>query len=55
MSEPAKRGDVSRRLSIRLSPEARQAVEEISKLGGGKSVQEAIRRALGDQLFFLRG
>jgi hypothetical protein len=38
-------------ISIRLSPQARQAVEEIMNLAGLKTVQEAVRRAIGDELF----
>jgi len=37
------------RITIRLSPQARQAVEEIMKLGGFKTIQEAVRRAIGDE------
>lgn len=42
------------RLTIRLSPKAREAVNEIIKLGDYRSVQEAIRRAIGDELLLLR-
>jgi hypothetical protein len=40
-----------KRVSIRLSP---QAAEEIKKLGGFNTTGEAIRRAIGDELFLLR-
>jgi Arc/MetJ-type ribon-helix-helix transcriptional regulator len=39
------------RISIRLSEAARAAVEEIRKLGGFSTDQEAIRRAIGDERF----
>lgn len=39
------------RVSVRLSPAARRAVEEIMELGGFKTIQEAVRRAIGDELF----
>jgi hypothetical protein len=42
------------RITIRLSPQARQAVEEVMKLGGFKTIQEAVRRAIGDELFLLQ-
>jgi predicted transcriptional regulator len=42
------------RLSIRLSPAAKEAVEEIQRLGGFKSPQEAIRRAIADERFLQR-
>lgn len=42
------------RVSIRLSPQARDAVEEIQRLGDYKSMQEAIRRAISDELFLLQ-
>ena len=41
----------SDRLTIRLSPAAKEAVEEIQRLGGFKTPQEAIRRAIGDERF----
>jgi hypothetical protein len=43
-----------KRVSIRLSPQAAEAVEEIKKLGGFNTTGEAIRRAIGDELFLLR-
>lgn len=42
------------RLSLRLSPEARAAVEQIMKLGNMDSMQEAIRRAIGEELFLMQ-
>lgn len=42
------------RLTIRLSPAAMEAVEQIQKLGGFKSPQEAIRRAIADERFLQR-
>ena len=44
----------SERISIRLSPEARRAVEEIMKLGNFHTIQEAVRRAIADELFLQR-
>ncbi|MGC2415636.1 MAG: ribbon-helix-helix protein, CopG family [Stellaceae bacterium] len=44
----------SDRLTIRLSPAAKEAVEEIQKLGGFKTPQEAIRRAIADERFLLQ-
>lgn len=42
------------RLTIRLSPAAMEAVEQIQKLGGFNSPQEAIRRAIADERFLQR-
>jgi predicted transcriptional regulator len=42
------------RLTIRLSPAAKEAVDEIQKLGGFKTPQEAIRRAIADERFLQR-
>jgi hypothetical protein len=42
------------RISVRLSPAARQAVEQIQALGGFPTIQEAVRRAIGDELFLLQ-
>jgi predicted transcriptional regulator len=44
----------SDRLTIRLSPEAKEAVEEIMKLGKFRTPQEAIRRAIADERFIQR-
>ena len=41
------------RLSLRLSPEARAAVEKIMQLGNMDTMQEAIRRAIGEELFLM--
>lgn len=46
--------NTSDRLTIRLSPAAMEAVEEIQKLGGFKTPQEAIRRAIADERFLQR-
>jgi hypothetical protein len=42
------------RISIRLSPQARQAVEEIMRLSNFETIQDAVRRAIGDELFLLK-
>ena len=42
------------KLTIRLSPAAREALDEIMKLGDYRTIQEAIRRAIGDERFLLR-
>jgi hypothetical protein len=42
------------RLSLRLSPEARKTLEEISTLRGGASYAEVVRRALGTELFLIK-
>jgi hypothetical protein len=39
------------RISIRLSPQARHALEEIMMLGGLRTLQDAVRRAISDELF----
>jgi hypothetical protein len=39
------------RVTLRLSSKAQAAVEEIKKLGGFKTTQEAVRRAISDELF----
>ena len=44
----------SDRLTIRLSPAAKEAVEEIMKLGKFATPQEAIRRAIADERFIQR-
>ncbi len=44
----------SDRLTIRLSPKAKEAVEEIMKLGNFSTPQEAIRRAIADERFLQR-
>ena len=49
ISEPGKAEDT--RVSIRLSPSAKTAIEEIMKLGHFKTIQEAVRRAISDELF----
>lgn len=42
------------RLSLRLSPEARKTLEEISALRGGVSFAEVVRRALGTELYLIK-
>jgi Arc/MetJ-type ribon-helix-helix transcriptional regulator len=42
------------RISIRLSAEARAALDEVVRLGGMGSLQEAVRRAIGDERFLLK-
>jgi len=42
------------RISIRLSPEARDAIAEIMRLRKMDSIQEAVRRAIGDELLLSR-
>jgi hypothetical protein len=46
--------DANQRISFRLSLQARKAVDEIMELAGIDSLQDAIRRALSDELFILR-
>lgn len=42
------------RLTLRLSPEARKALEEIAALRGGVSFAEVVRRALGTEQFLIK-
>jgi Arc/MetJ-type ribon-helix-helix transcriptional regulator len=42
------------RFTVRLSPEAKKAVDEIVDLGGFSSAQEAIRRAIADERYLQR-
>ena len=42
------------RTNLRLSPQARDALEEIMRLGGFATLAEAARRAIGDELFLLQ-
>lgn len=44
----------STHVSIRLSPHTLEAVQEIMILGGFRSIADALRHALGDELFLLR-
>ncbi len=37
-----------------ISPPAREAVKRIMDLGGFKTLQEALRRAIGDELFLMQ-
>lgn len=43
----------SRRFSLRLSPEAYAAVKKIQELGNMDTMQEAIRRAIGEELLLM--
>jgi hypothetical protein len=52
-NEPAER-DGPDRLSLRLSPEARRALEEIAALRGGVTFAEVVRRALGTEQFLIK-
>jgi hypothetical protein len=54
MGEPEQSAAKDARITLRLSPEARAAVDETIKLGGMDTIQEAIRRAIGDELFLLK-
>lgn len=58
MSDTAAATDPDRdspdRLSLRLSPEARKALEEIASLRGGVSFAEVVRRALGTELYLIK-
>jgi hypothetical protein len=42
------------RITIRLSPQARDALEEIVRLGQLQTIQQAMARAIGDELFLMR-
>ena len=42
------------RLSLRLTPEARKTLEDISHMRGGVPFAEVVRRALGTELFLLK-
>jgi hypothetical protein len=42
------------RVSIRLSPQVQQSVEEIMKVGGMSTMAEAVSRAIGNELFLQR-
>ena len=53
ISIPSER-DGPDRLSLRLSPEARKTLEELSALRGGASLAEVVRRALGTELFLVK-
>jgi hypothetical protein len=53
ISRPNER-DGPDRLSLRLSPEARKTLEELSALRGGVSLAEVVRRALGTELFLVK-
>jgi hypothetical protein len=53
-TEPDRDRDSPDRLTLRLSPEARKALEEISALRGGVSFAEVVRRALGTEQFLIK-
>jgi hypothetical protein len=46
-----KAGGEAGRISIRVSPEVKKALEEIQLLGKLNSIADAVRRAIGDELF----
>ena len=50
-SEGRSGGSGSVRLSIRVGPEVKEAIDRIQKLGRMNSIAEALRRAIGDELF----
>jgi metal-responsive CopG/Arc/MetJ family transcriptional regulator len=52
-SEAADVAKEGTRLTLRLSPEANAALDEICRLRGGVSRAEAIRRAIGTELFLV--
>jgi Arc/MetJ-type ribon-helix-helix transcriptional regulator len=55
VDDSSKAGDQeAHRITIRLSPEAKKALEEIVELGHMASIQEAVRRAIGDELYFIK-
>jgi hypothetical protein len=39
------------RLSLRVAPEVKDALDRIQKLGKMNSIADAMRRAIGDELF----
>jgi hypothetical protein len=39
------------RVTLRLSPTTKKALEDIKELGDFKTIQEAVRRSIGDELF----
>jgi hypothetical protein len=41
------------RITLRISPRTRSAIEEIQHMGGFRTAQEAVRRAIADELFLL--
>jgi hypothetical protein len=46
-------GSEGTKLTLRLSPEARETIEKLSQELGGITASEVIRRALGTELFFV--
>ncbi len=46
--------DKESRVTLRLSPTTKKALDDIKELGGFKTIQEAVRRAIGDELFLQR-
>lgn len=56
MPEPETRApedQESGRLNLRLSPEAREAIQKIAAKFGGVSAAEVVRRAIGTELFLM--
>ena len=51
MNEMAPIDDGETRVSIRLSPSVKRAVEEIMRLGAYTSLEAAVKRAISDELF----
>lgn len=47
------RDEAETKLTLRLSPEAREALETIARKRGGVSLAEAVRRAIGTELFLI--
>jgi hypothetical protein len=41
------------RLTVRLAGDARQAISKLSKMMGGASVADVIRRSIGTELFLM--
>jgi hypothetical protein len=53
-ADPGTRPATPDRLSLSLTTEARQTLEEIARLRGGVSLAEVVRRALGTELFMIK-
>lgn len=54
LSEVVADRKLSKQLSLTLSPEARQTLEEISRRRGGVSYAEVVRRAIGTELYLIK-
>jgi len=54
MASETERDTGDRRVTLRLTPRAVEAIDQIIELGGFKTKAEAVRRALGDELFLLK-